>query len=240
MTQRSILVGPTPAVEVRADGDVSVEGWDTDRVQATTEGSRGLKVERRSASEIARARAKVGDHVLFDVRLKVKNPLKKDVRGEVTDVQIGGSGKVYVPLGSQVKVYASRSVDVHGIQGSVTVYAGRDVRIRNVHTLVHLSAGRSIDFECDKVEGDDVKFSAGRDLRCYIQSLTDARFMIDDLGGYWEAVIGDGRTRVRLHSGGDVTLVTDQAIVSPSPYGVVGRIERPNEAIDAGRQNSSA
>ncbi len=229
MTQRSILAGPTPNVEIRASGDVSIEGWDSDRVQADADSRWGLKVERRSAAEIARARAKVGDHVLLDVRLKVKNPLKKDVRDEVTDVQIGRSGKVYVPLNSRVKVYADKSVDVQNIRGSVAVYAGRDVRIRNVHSLVHLSAGRSIDFECEEVEGDNVKFSAGRDLRCYIQSLTDARFMINDLGGPWEAVIGDGRTKIRLDSGGDVTLVTDRAIVSQSPYDTLGRIERPSQ-----------
>ncbi len=239
MTERSILAGPTPSVEVRAGGDVEVEGRDSDRVQADTDSRSGLKVERRSASEIARARAKVGDHVLFDVHLKVKNPLKKGVSGEVTDVQIGGSGQVYVPLGSQVKVYAGRSVDVRGIQGRVAVYAGRDVRIRNVHTLVHLSAGGSIDFECEKVEGDNVKFSAGRDLRCYIRGLTDARFMINDLGGHWEAVIGNGRVKIRLNSGGDVTLVTDQDILSQSPYDTVGRIERPTEAAGADDRNSN-
>ena len=233
MTQRSLLVGQTPNVIVRAGGDVSVQGWDNDRVLADTDSRWGLKVERRSESEIARIRARVGDHTLLDVRVDPLGRLKKNVRGEATDVQIGGSGKVSVPLGSTVKVYAGKSVDVQDIRGRVTIYAGSDVRVRNVHTLVHVSAGGSIDFECEQVAGDDVKFTAGRDLRCYIRSLTDAKFMIDDLGGYWEATVGDGRTRILLKAGGDVTLVTDQELTGQPPYDVIGRVERPNAAKGA-------
>ncbi len=230
MTQRSLLVGQTPNVIVRASGDVSVHGWDSDRVLANTESRWGLKVERRNESEIARIRARVGDHTLLDLRVDPLGRLKKNVRSEAIEVQIGGSGKVSVPLGSTVKVYAGKSVEVQDIRGSVTLYAGFNVHVRNVYTLVHVSAGGAIDFECEQVEGDDVKFTAGRDLRCYIRKLIDVRFMIDDLGGYWEAVLGDGRTKIRLKAGGDVTLVTDQELTGQPPYDVIGRVERPNAA----------
>ena len=70
------------------------------------------------------------------------------------------------------------------------------------------------------MEGDDVKFTAGRDLRCYIRSVTDATFMLDDLGGYWEGIIGEGRTKIRLKAGGDVTLVTDRDMTSRPPSDV--------------------
>jgi len=38
MTQRSMLAGRNPNVVVRADGSVSVEGWDSDRVEASANG----------------------------------------------------------------------------------------------------------------------------------------------------------------------------------------------------------
>jgi hypothetical protein len=234
MTRRSILAGQSPSVVVRAGGDVRVEGWDSDRVQAESDSRRGLKVEQHSESEITRARAKVGDHVLFDVRLNVRHTLKKEPLGEVIDVQIGGSGKVYVPLASTVKVYAGQSVDAQDLRGRVAVTAGSNAHVRNVHTLVHASAGGSLDFECEQAAGDEVKFTAGRDLRCAIRSLTDATFMIDDLGGYWEAVLGDGRTKILLKAGGDVTLVTDQAVTSQSPYDAMGNVERPGAASNEG------
>ncbi len=228
MTQRSLLVGQNPNVIVRAGGDVSVHGWDNDRVLANTESRWGLKVERRSESEIARIRARVGDVTLLDLRVDPLGRLKKNVRSEAIEVQLSGSGKVSVPLGSTVKVYAGKSVEVQDIRGSVTLYAGFNAHVRNVHTLVHVSAGGSVDFECEQVEGDDVKFTAGRDLRCSIRGLTDARVMVDDLGGYWEGIIGEGRTKVRLKAGGDVTLVTDQVITGQPPYNIIGKIERPN------------
>jgi hypothetical protein len=232
MTQRSILAGQNPSVVIRAGGDVRVEGWDSDRVQADTDSRWGLKVERHSESQIARARAKVGDRVLFDVRFNVRRPLTKEPPGEVIEVQIGDDGTAHVPRNSHVKVYSGKNAEVQDIQGSVVVYAGLDGRVRGVHTLVHVSAGGSLDFECEQVAGDDVKFTAGRDLRCYIRSLTDARFMIDDLGGYWEAIIGEGRTKIRLKAGGDATLVTDRELTSRPPYDVLGKVEHPNTASE--------
>jgi hypothetical protein len=230
MTQRSILAGLTPNVIVRTGGDVSVHGWDSDRVQADTDSRWGLKVERRSESEIARIRAKVGDHVLLDVRVDPIGWLKTGASSQVIEVQLGGSGKVYVPAGSQVKVYAGKGAEAHDVRGHIAIYAGGDVRVRNVDTLAHVSAGGSIDFECEKVLGDEVKFTAGGDLRCHVRGLADATFMIDDLGGYWEATLGDGRTQVRLKASGDVTLVTHHDLTSQPPYDVIGKVERPGTA----------
>jgi hypothetical protein len=231
MTQRSILAGQTPTVIVRAGGDVRVQGWEGDRVLATTDSRWGLKVERRSESEIARLRAKVGEHVLFDVRVDPLSRTKKDA-AEAIEVQIGGNGEVQVPQGSHVKVYAGKNADAHGLQGSLTLYAGRDVRIGSVQILNHASAGGAIDVECETVAGQEVKLEAGRDLRCHIRNLTHARVMVSDLGGEWEGVIGDGRLKIRLKAGGDVTVVTDQEVIAQPPHYVLGRLERTNAAAD--------
>ncbi len=227
MTQRSIVAGQAPRVIIRANGDLTVHGVESDRVQASTDSRWGLKVERRSETEFARVRAKVGEYVLFDVHLDMKNPLKAEAPREVTEVQIGGDGEVRVPLGSNVKVYAGRSVEVRDIQGSVAVYAAREARIRNVRTLVHASAGREMDLECETLAGDDVKLTAGRDMRLYVRDLTDAQVMVNDLGGYWEGVIGNGKATIRLNAGGDVTLVTEQEVKAQPPHYLLGKIEKP-------------
>jgi len=230
MTQRSILAGQSPTVIVRAHSNVSVEGWDSDRISADSYSRWGLRIERRSEPEFARIRAKVGEHVLLDVRVDPIGRLQKNAGEKAIEISLGASGKVQVPFDSRVKIYAGKSVDVHDLRGEVTVSAGHDVRIRNVGTLVHLSAGRAVDFECETVKGTNVKFEAGRDLRCYIRGLTSARFMVDDLGGYWEGVIGEGRTRIQLKCGGDATLVTDQTVIGQPPYDLLGKIERPDAA----------
>lgn len=200
MTQRSIHTGWTPIVIVHAGGNTQVEGWDSDRVQATTESRWGLKITRRD---------------------------------EAIDVQIGGSGKVYVPFGSTVKVYAGKTADIQNIHGCVSVYAGGKGYIRGVHTLGQTATGRALDIECEQIAGDDVAFSAGGDLHCFVRHLTDARLMITDLGGYWEGVIGDARTKIRLKAGGDVTLVTDRTIIAQPPQYLLGKIERPDETSRA-------
>jgi hypothetical protein len=214
MTQRSIQAGLTPTVIVRAGADIIVEGWDGDRVVAETEGRAGLKVERRSETEFGRLRAKVGERVLLDLRADLPKRWllrKRDV--EAIEVQVGGSGRVRVPRGSSVKIYAGRKVDLREVGGRVSVYSGGDARLRAVGVVVHASSGGMLDVECQAVEGDDLKLEAGRDLRCYIRALDDARLLVSDLGGSWEGRIGAGRVTVRLKSGGDVTLVTDREVV---------------------------
>ncbi len=232
MTQRSIHAGPSPSVVVKAGGDVQVQVWEDERVLASTEHKWGLKIERRSESAVAhvRARAKVGDRVLFDLSTDLLKRKKKDVPDDAIQVQVSGDAVVRVPYGSTVKVYAGRSVAVRDIRGSVTVYAGRDVRLRNVHTLVHVSAGRAMDLDCETLAGEeDIKFTAGRDLRFYIRDLVNARVIVNDLGGYWEGVIGGGARKIRLQAGGDVTLVTRQQVKALPPDYMLGNIESPKE-----------
>jgi hypothetical protein len=217
MTQRSIQAGRSPTVIIRAGADITVEGWDGDRVAAETDGRAGLKVGRRSETEFGRLRAKVGERVLLDLRADL--PKRWRLRkgdAEAIEVQVGGSGRVWVPRGSSVKVYAGRGVDLRDVGGRVSVYSGGDARLRAVGVVAHVSSGGLLDVECQAVEGDDLKLEAGRDLRCYIRALDDARLLVSDLGGNWEGRIGAGRVTVRLKSGGDVTLVTDREVVPPA------------------------
>jgi hypothetical protein len=238
MTQRSMLAGQTSAVVVRAEGSVTIAGWDSDRVQVKTEDHWGVQIERRRSANIGRerARAKIGEYVLFDVSFD--NPfnrskrLKNMVQGEVIDVQLGGDGQVYVPVTSDLIVYAGRNAEVRRLQGRVTATAGRDLKVHEVQTLVHAAAGGDLDLDCATLAGDDFKFTSGRDLRFYIHDLTDAKVMIKDLGNYWEAVLGNGRLPIWLKAGGDVTLVTAQEVQAQPPHYLLGNIERPPTTTD--------
>lgn len=193
MTQRSMLVGWSPTVVIRAGGEVQVAGWDGDRLEAATEGRWGLQLKQRRGT---------------------------------TEVQIGGSGVVRLPFGSAVTVYSGKSADIRGIRGSLTVYAGGGAFLREVGTIAHLSAGGMVDVTAERVQGSDVKLTAGGSLRCAIRGLRDARLLVSDLGGRWEGVIGDGRATLRLDAGGDVTLVTDQTVVAQPPHYMLGQIEQ--------------
>jgi hypothetical protein len=153
--------------------------------------------------------------------------LKVARRRGTIEVQIGRSGDVLVPAGSSVKVYAGHSVELRNIGGSAAVYAGGHAFLRSVGTLVYAASGGALEIACEQVAGNDVQCLAGRDLRCFIRQLADARLMVNDLGGYWEGLIGAGRVKLRLKAGGDVTLVTDQEVVAQPPQYVLGRIERP-------------
>ncbi len=234
MTQRSIQAGKTPTVIVHAGMSIQVEGWDDERVLASTDHKWGLKIERRSESALGhlRARAKVGERVLFDVSTDLLKRKQKDMPDDAIQVNVGGNATVRVPYDSTVKVSAGLSAEVRNVRGSVAVDAGWDVRVRNVHTLVHASAGRAMDLDCETLAGDNVKFSAGRDLRFYIRDLDNAKIMVDDLGGYWEGIIGDGRRQIRLEAGGDVTLVTDQPVKGQTSDDVIGHIESPPKGAD--------
>ncbi len=63
--------------------------------------------------------------------------------------------------------------------------------------------------DCQTMIGSNVNFSSGGDLRFHVVDLTSLSLRVKDLGGYWEARIGDSEKSVYLKSGGDVTLVTD-------------------------------
>jgi hypothetical protein len=229
MTQRSILAGTNQTHIIMVGGSVAVKGQEGDRLLAETEGSGGLTVERRSESEIGRARAAIGDHVLFDVRIKLPNLIEKKTE-EALEVQMGGSGVVLVPFESNLKVYAGRDIDVQDIKGHVDAFSSADLRLQNVYRLGNATAGGAMDIHCQTLSGGDVTFGAGSDLRFYVADLSSARLRVKDLGGYWEARIGEGEKSVYLKSGGDVTFVTDQTVEPLPPNYILGKVEKPANA----------
>jgi len=155
--------------------------------------------------------------------------LKIEHKEDTIQVNLGGSGEVRVPLGSSLKVYAGKDIEVHDIHGEVTAIAGLHVTLREVTRLAHVSAGGKMDIECQSVVGNQVKFSTGSDMRLYIRELTSALLEVHDLGGRWDARIGGGGTAVKLNAGGDVTLVTDQPVEALPPDYILGKIEKPGE-----------
>ncbi len=230
MTQRSILAGKNQTIIIKVGASVTVKGHDSDLVTAETKGMWGLTLERRSESQIGRARAAIGDHVLFDVRIKLPNLPSPTGRGdgEVIEVQMGGSGEVLVPFESNLKVYAGKDIDVQGVQGQVDAYSGLNLSLQNVYLLGNTSAGGKMNIDCQTMIGKDVTFDAGSDLRFHIADLTSARLRVKDIGGYWEARIGGGEKSVYLKCGGDVILVTDQKVEPLPPNYILGKIEKPS------------
>ena len=228
MTQRSILAGINQTIIIKVGGSVTVKGQEGERLLA--QGTGGLSVDRRSESEIGRARAAIGDHVLFDLRIKLPHRREKKSSDEVIEVQIGSSGEVLVPFESNIKVYAGYDIDVQGIRGQVDAYAGSNLALQDVYRLGNASAGRTMHIDCQTISGNDVIFSAGDDLWFHIADLTNVRLRVKDIAGYWEAKIGGGERSVYLKSGGDVTFVTDQDVNALPPNYVLGKIEKPKPA----------
>jgi hypothetical protein len=226
MTQRSLVAGLTPTVIVRAGADVTVEGAEGDRVLAENETRGGLQLGRRSESEFGRLRAVAGERVLLDLRVDLPKRWRKG-DPEAIEVQLGGSGRVRVPQGSSVKVFAGRHVTLSGVAGKISVTAGGDASLSAVGVLAQASAGGALDVNCQALEGDEPRLQAGRDLRCYVAQLDHARVLVNDLGGSWEGLIGAGGPTLRLKAGGDVTLVTSREVVAQGPDYVIGRIEKP-------------
>jgi hypothetical protein len=164
---------------------------------------------------------------LFDLRLKVPNFTGKSDM-EVIEVQFGGSGAVLVPSASNLKVYAGKDIDVHGVKGQVDAYSGLKLNLQDVYALGNASAGWSMNIDCQTMIGNDVTFGAGSDLRFHVMDLTSTRLRVKDIGGYWEARVGDGEKSVYLKSGGDVTFVTDQKVEPLPPNYILGKIEKPS------------
>jgi hypothetical protein len=234
MTQRSMPVGQTPTIVIRG-GNITVEGWDSDRIQANSDDRWGVQIEKRKVADVGRerARAAIGDRVLFDISIANPfNPAKqllKDFQGEAIEIRID-HGQVRVPRGSNVIVYAGRDAEAHHLQGRVMVDAGRDLSVHDVQTLVHAAAGGDLNIDCATLGGDEFKFSAGRDLRFHVRDLDDAKVMIREAGTYWEALLGSGRLKVWLNAGGEVTLITDREVQPQPPYYLLGNIELPAAA----------
>jgi len=223
MTQRSIFAGTNPTVIIKAGASITVRGVEGELVTANTESKWGLKVEKRKADEFARARAAVGETVLFDWRFK--KPGGSD--DEVIEVQLGASGEVLVPFDSNVKIYTGKDIDVQDIRGQVDAFSGFKLNAQHIRCIGAASAGGAMNLDCETMLGDKVEFKAGSDLRFHIHDLTSARIRIKDLGGFWEVQLGEGAKSVLLKSGGDVTLVTDQPVQPLPPDYVLGKIEKP-------------
>ncbi len=224
MTHRSFLAGKNQTIIIKVGGSVTVKGHDSDLIVADTRDKWGLSIDRRSEAEIGRARAAIGERVLFDLRLK--KPTLGASR-EVIEIQITGSGDVLVPISSSLKIYAGKDIEVQDIQGQVDAYSGLNLKLRNVQIMGTVSAGRAMDIDCRTMIGMDVTYGAGSDLRFHIADLTSVRLRVKDIGGYWEARIGDGEKSVYLKSGGDVTFVTDQTVEAMPPNFILGTIEKP-------------
>jgi hypothetical protein len=230
MAQRSILAGTAPNVIIKAGGSVSGKGYDSDQVLARSASRGDPQVERRSRTEIGRARAAIGDYVLFDVHLKLPGGERQTTLDEAIAVQIRGSGEVLVPLASNLKVYAGKDIDVQGIRGQVDAYAGAKLNLQDIYTVGHASAGGSMNLLCEALIGDNLEFKAGGDLRFHVRDLDSARIRVKDLGGYWEGRIGAGEISIYLKCGGDAALVTDRAVEALPPEYILGNIERPDLA----------
>ena len=224
MTHRSFLAGKNQTIIIKAGGSVTVKGHDSDLILADTRDKWGLSVERKSEAEIGRARAAVGERVLFDFRLK--KPATGASR-EVIEVQMGGSGEVRVPLSSRLKIYAGKDIEVQDVENQVDAYSGLNLKMKNVHTLGNVSAGQTMEIDCQTMTGRDVTFGAGSDIHFHVADLTSLRLRVKDIGGYWEARIGSGEKSVYLKSGGDVTFVTDQRVEALPPNFILGTIEKP-------------
>ena len=231
MTQRSILAEKNQTIIIKVGTSVTVKGHDSDLVTADTKGKWGVTLERQSESQIGRARAAIGEHVLFDVRIKVPSPLRPYVGGagddEVIEVQMGASGEVLVPYSSNLKIYAGMDIDVQGIQGQVDAYAGMKLNMHDIYGLGNASAGGAMNIDCQTMIGNDGTFGAGGDLRFHVADLTSLRLQVKDIGGYWEARIGGGEKSVYLKSGGDATFVTNQKVEPLPPNYILGNIEKP-------------
>lgn len=234
MTQRSMLVDKNQTIIIKAGASVTVRGREGDLVSAETKGRWGLTIQRKSEAEFARARAAIGERVLFDLHLKKPNFSKGDGEGmmvddEVIEIQLGGSGEVQVPYGSTLKVYGGLNVDVQGVRGQVSAYAGLNLAMQDVYALGNASAGRTMAIDCQTLPADSAEFTAGSDMRFHVIGLTSVKLRVKDLGGYWEARIGGGEKSLYLKSGGDVTFVTGEQVDALPPDFILGKIERPVE-----------
>ena len=112
------------------------------------------------------------------------------------EVQMGANGEVLVPFSSNLKIYAGRDIDVQGVHGQVDAYSGAKLSLQDVYCLGNVSAGWTMNIDCQTMIGNDVTFGAGNDVRFHVADLTSLRLRVKDIGGYWEARIGNGeRTR---------------------------------------------
>lgn len=194
MTERSIFAGNTPQVIIRSGGDVTVKGYDSDRVLAGTSGNWGLQLKRKKRA---------------------------------IEIQIGGNGQVLVPFGSSVTVYSGRSAEIKSIRGNVSAVSGLDLSIVDCNILQQASAGGEMSIDCKTVAPQELKLTAGWHLRCWLRELKNVRYQVDDLGGKWQAIFGDGRTVLQLKAGGDVSVISEEKATYQPEDGSYGKVKRP-------------
>jgi hypothetical protein len=215
MLMRSIELGDAETLIVRAGQNCTVRGYDGDRVLAECDNHHwGMNI---------RVVVKVDRFELFRGQWGTPQGTIVKAGDDAIEVNAGGSCTVKVPAHCAVTVYAGRHASVEGVQGPVLVNAGGDVRVTASDALAACNAGGQMTLDAARLAGGDVRFSAGSDLRFHVRDLDDAVVMVNDMGGYWEGVIGDGTDALRLKSGGAVTLVTDR----PVRGRVLGNIEAP-------------
>jgi len=155
--------------------------------------------------------------------------LKVESKNKKIEIQIGGSGEVWAPAHSTVKIYAGKDLQVEGIHGRVDCAAGRNMTVRDIDWLGNASAGSKMNLHCTSLAEERPDFNAGSDLRLHVLDLKNARIQVKDLGGFWEGRIGDGEKLVLLKSGGNVTVVTDEEVTALPPDFILGNIEKPAE-----------
>ena len=143
---------------------------------------------------------------------------------------MGGDREVFVPIVSNLKIYTGMDINVQNIRGQVDAYSGFGLTLDEVYCLGNTSAGGAMNIDCQAMVGSDVEYKAGGDLRFHVQDLTSAHIRVKDLGGYWEARIGEGERSVYLKCGGDAILLTDQKVEPLPPDYILGKIEKPSTA----------
>lgn len=201
-------------VIIRCGANCAVEGYDGTRVMAETD-SRWNGISMRIV-------VRVGNHTLFHSEWSSKGS-KITGSDDAVEVNVGGSCRVKVPASSSLKIYAGKHASVASVHGPVLINAGGDARAIGVGSMEPCNAGGTIEVDCERLTADDAKFNAGNDIRIRVRSLSDARVMVNDAGGFWDGEIGNGRTTVRLRCGGAATLITEHEVRGK----ILGNIERP-------------
>ncbi|MDR3575738.1 MAG: hypothetical protein P4L50_17905 [Anaerolineaceae bacterium] len=154
--------------------------------------------------------------------------LKLERSKDEIKVQIGSSGQVLVPFNHNIKISAGKDLRVEGMRGDVTAVAGRHLVLKGIYRLVKASAGGRMDIDCDTLVENDLKLSAGSDMRLYIHDLNNTLLQINDMGGHWDTRIGTANRKIKLNAGGEVTLVTARQVEALPPDYILGRVEKPS------------
>jgi hypothetical protein len=151
MTQRSMLVGWSPVVVIRAGGEVQVQGWDGDRLEVVTDGRWGLQIGQRKGKpevqigESGVVRLPVGSAVTV---YSGKSADVRDVQGGLTVYAGGGAYLRGVRAILHVSAGGLADIDAEYVEGGdVRCVAGSNLRcairhLRDTRLLVSDRGGR--------------------------------------------------------------------------------------------------